>query len=139
VGLLLANDGVDPDSKDNNGRTLLSWATTRYWNNVVVELLLVKEGVNPDSKDNDGPTPLSWAAGKWHGVLRGVEAVLVELLLAKDGVDPNSKDEWGRTPLSHAADSGHETVVKLLLEKAAELESKNADGHGLQIRGVIRW
>jgi len=30
------------------------------------------------------------------------------------------------TPLSRAAVSGHEAVVKLLLEKGAELESKDA-------------
>src|ERR1700722_5614904 len=39
-----------------------------------------------------------------------------------------SKDEHGQTPLSKAAENGHETVVKLLLEKGAELRSK--DEHG---------
>jgi ankyrin repeat protein len=48
----------------------------------------------------------------------------VNLLLRKDGVDQDSKDnEYSRTALSWAARNGHEAVVKLLLEKGAELES----------------
>src|SRR5436189_246528 len=35
---------------------------------------------------------------------------------------------YGQTPLSWAAEKGHEAVVKLLLEKGAELESKNRYG-----------
>lgn len=61
VKLLLAKDGVDPDSKDTNGRMPLSW-TAEYGNEVVVKLPLAKEGVDPDSKDKDGRTPLSRAA-----------------------------------------------------------------------------
>jgi ankyrin repeat protein len=37
------------------------------------------------------------------------------------------KDSYGRTPLSWAAEMGHEAVVKLLLEKGAELETKDKE------------
>jgi hypothetical protein len=57
----------------------------------------------------------------------GHEAV-VELLIVRDDVDVNTKDKGGRTPLSRAALNGHEAVVKLLLEKGAELEAKDEDG-----------
>jgi hypothetical protein len=78
VELLLAQDGVDPDSKDEKGQTPLSWAAKRG-HGAVVELLLAREGVDPDSKDNYGQTPLSWAAENGH------EAV-VELLLAREDI-----------------------------------------------------
>ena len=51
---------------------------------------------------------------------------------------------YGRTPLSWAAESGHEAVVKLLLENGAELETKDElmvgrRCHGLQRTGTRQW
>jgi ankyrin repeat protein len=111
VRLLLAKDGVDPDSKDSEyARTPLSLAA-ESGHEAVVRLLLANDGVDPDSKDSDyGRAPLSWAARSGHGAV-------VQLLLAKDGVDPDSKDYHGRTPLSWAARNGHWAVVQLLLAK----------------------
>jgi ankyrin repeat protein len=37
----------------------------------------------------------------------------------------DSKDRYGRTPLLRAAEKGHEAVVKLLLEKVADVDSKD--------------
>jgi ankyrin repeat protein len=125
VRLLLANDGVDPDSKDGrSGRTPLSRAAEKG-HGAVVQLLLEKDGVDPDSKEGGyGRTPLSWAAERGH------EAV-VRLLLAMDGVDPDSKDgRSGRTPLSRAAEKGHEAVVRLLLAKDGVDPNSKDGGHG---------
>jgi hypothetical protein len=41
------------------------------------------------------------------------------------GAELESKDIEGRTPLWWAAENEHEAVVKLLLKKGAELESKD--------------
>ena len=66
VKLLLAKDGVDPDSKDVWGRTPLSCAAERG-HEAVVKLLLAEDGVDPDSKDSIwGRTPLSYAAAGGH-------------------------------------------------------------------------
>jgi hypothetical protein len=46
------------------------------------------------------------------------------MALLKSGHDLDVKDTYNQTPLSWAARNGHEAVVKLLLEKGAELESK---------------
>ncbi|MCJ1345215.1 hypothetical protein MMC31_003421 [Peltigera leucophlebia] len=123
VKLLLANNSVNPDSKDiNYGRTPLWWAA-RNGHDTVVKLLLAKDGVDPDSKDKIGRTPLYWASGNGH-------KVVVKLLLAKNGVDLNSKDIYfNRSPLSWAAKNGHETVVKLLLaEDKVDPDSKDKKG-----------
>jgi ankyrin repeat protein len=55
---------VDPDFKDSNGRTPLSWAAENG-HELVMCLLLVMDKVDPDAGDNLGWTPLSWAA--WKG------------------------------------------------------------------------
>jgi ankyrin repeat protein len=65
---MLARKDVDGDSKDDNGRTPLSWAA---WNehNAVVKQLQLHEDVDVNSKDIYGETPLSWAARNGHDVV----------------------------------------------------------------------
>ncbi|EFX03632.1 nacht and ankyrin domain containing protein [Grosmannia clavigera kw1407] len=64
--------GADIESKDSNGRTLLSLAAMKGRRSVVT--LLIKAGANIESQDNEGWTPLSLAVANGH------EAV-TELLL----------------------------------------------------------
>ena len=111
---LLKNE-YDLDSKDNNGRTPLSWAAEKGHETVVKQLL--EKGAKLESKDNNGRTPLLLAAENGHGT--------VAKQLLKKGAKLESEDNNGWTPLSTAAMKGHEAVVELLLEKGAELESKD--------------
>ena len=79
----------------------------------------------------------------------GVEAV-VQLLLAMRQVDTDSKDENSRTPLSYAAESGHEAVVRLMLDNGVDISIENRSGrtalqlaalnshHGIEQLLVIR-
>jgi hypothetical protein len=62
VQMLLATGKVDPDAKDNVGRTPLSVAAGAG-SEAMVKLLLDTGKVDPDAKDNDGRTPLNRAAG----------------------------------------------------------------------------
>ncbi|KAI1192144.1 hypothetical protein F5B17DRAFT_437029 [Nemania serpens] len=78
VQLLLATEGVNPNSKDSSGWTPLSWAAWKG-HRAVVQLLLATEGIDPNSKDSNGQTPLSWAAENGH------EAI-VQILLATEGM-----------------------------------------------------
>jgi hypothetical protein len=118
VKQLLATEKVDADAKDRYGRTPLSYAASRGYEDTVQ--LLLEHQADIESKNSEGRTPLSYAAEGGH------EAV-VNLLLEK-GADLESNDEYGWTPLILAASNGHEAVVKLLLEKGADLESKDKNG-----------
>ena len=54
----------------------------------------------------------------------------MELLLEK-AVDLDSRDKdiyYGRTPLLWAARNGHEAIIKLLLEKATNVDTKDRYG-----------
>lgn len=57
---LLYKDDIDLNSKDNNGRTALSWVVEN--GNIEVVNVLLEDGIDQNFKDNNGRTPLSWAA-----------------------------------------------------------------------------
>jgi len=65
VQLLFEGEGVTLNTKDNEGRTPLRWAT-RIVRGDIVNMLLEHEGVAPNTVDKDGQTPLSWAAKRGH-------------------------------------------------------------------------
>ena len=48
---LLLEQGAEPDSKDNNSRTLLLWAALNR--HEAVAILLLEQGAKPDSKDSN--------------------------------------------------------------------------------------
>lgn len=66
IRLLLANSLIDPNSKDNKGRTPLSWAAERGTGAIIRLLLASNQRVDAESKDISGCTPLSYAAGHGH-------------------------------------------------------------------------
>jgi ankyrin repeat protein len=106
--LLLTNSGANPDSRDKQSRTPLSFAAEK--GSVAVVHLLLENGATPDSKDSEyEQTPLSFPAKHGYGMV-------VRYLLLTDGVDPKSRDSDGRTPLSLAAGSWHGEVVRILLD-----------------------
>ncbi|KAH0537365.1 hypothetical protein FGG08_005844 [Glutinoglossum americanum] len=107
VGLL--KDGVAADSKDDGGRTPLSWAASRGQEEIV-KLLLGRDDVVADSKDKCGRAPLWWAA-------KGGFTEIAELLLSRDDVVADSKDVDGRTPLSVALSDGNVEFARVLLSR----------------------
>ncbi|KAF4618149.1 hypothetical protein G7Y89_g14958 [Cudoniella acicularis] len=109
----ISMDGVEPDSKDDDGMTPLSWAAA-FGQDAIVKLLLETEGLEVDVKARDGRTPLSLAV-----TFDDKESALkvVEILLATEGVDAESTDAHGRTPLSWAAGARNTAAfVRLLAE-----------------------
>ncbi|KAL2802387.1 hypothetical protein BJX63DRAFT_426090 [Aspergillus granulosus] len=107
--LLKTNMGIDPNSRDGQGRSPLSWAAERG-HEATVTLLLQDYRVNPDIADRYGQTPLSLAAANGRATVTG-------LLLSNSKVSPISVSKEGRTPLCFAAMHGHVSTVKVLLKK----------------------
>jgi len=97
VKLLLATDSVDPDSKDNVGRTPLSWAA---WSghDVNVKAAARTSGVIPDSKDKHGRTPLLWVGDGGEAAVSR-KRVLPEFSEREGVIAP-----MGHTEPLHAAD-----------------------------------
>src|ERR1700733_13119475 len=94
--------------RDKAGWGLLHWAA--FCGHEREGQRLLEKEADIAKKDRSGQTALSTAA------IKGQEAVV------------ESKGGRGRrTPLLLAARNGHEAVVKLLLEKGADVESKVRD------------
>ncbi|KAH8699092.1 ankyrin repeat-containing domain protein [Talaromyces proteolyticus] len=94
---LLIGTGADIESKDENGRTPLFWASMKG-SQAMVQLLLEK-GVDFESKDQEADcTPLLVAAGNGHTDSE-------QLILGK-GAEIEAKNNYGQTSLSEAAKMG---------------------------------
>lgn len=106
---LLLGKGIDPDSRDIDDQTPLSWASYRGHNKVVQ--LLLSWGADPNSKDDYGKTPAMWAASDgWVEIFRS---------LLNYSAHVNCKYEHGKTAFSYSTEGGHLPVARLLQEKSA--------------------
>jgi ankyrin repeat protein len=108
VIMALLGNGHNSDVKDTYGRTPL-WLAAESGHEAVVKLLLEK-GAELEAKDYGDRTSL-WREAKDYG--------------DQTSLWREAKDYGGRTPLWLVAEHGHTAVVKLLLEKGAELEAKD--------------
>uniref|UniRef100_A0A8H7TT64 NACHT domain-containing protein n=1 Tax=Bionectria ochroleuca TaxID=29856 RepID=A0A8H7TT64_BIOOC len=119
---------IDPCSKDNTGRTLISWAA--QWNNLGLMKLLVDSGIsNLNSEDDMKRTPISWAS-------HCGSSKVVEYILQLPQVEFDIRDKNGQTPLSLAAAEAartfvagnHLDVVQLLLG-TGRVDPDSKDNH----------
>ncbi|KEF57353.1 uncharacterized protein A1O9_05270, partial [Exophiala aquamarina CBS 119918] len=133
VKQLLKKSEVDPDLKDGNGCTPLSWAP-KNGDEAIFNLLLEIGRVDVDCKPTNwtckGITPLMLAAAGGH------QATVHKLIMTgKADIESRTNGNFllGRTILSdaaslEAAEGGHDGVIKLLLGKGADPNSKDKGG-----------
>jgi len=126
VALLLEQMKKNPDliaqvnSRDDGGRTPLSYAAENGNADVAKELLQAGAQVNSKNSKSFYPSPgwMPLLAAQSRGRLDEVQFVVKEA-----GSDVEGK--FGRTPLSYAAENGHADVVQLLLDFKADVDSKD--------------
>jgi len=80
--------------------------------------LLLANGANVNAKANDGTTALIAASTS--------KTEVVKILLA-NGADINAKTDCGETALHEASDGGNLDIVKMLLEKNANINPEGGD------------
>ncbi|TFK17780.1 ankyrin [Coprinopsis marcescibilis] len=139
--LLLRIPGIDVNSADEDGTTILMLASTldinaknkqgltalahaaRSGSKDIVKILLGVEGVDDNCVDAKDRTLLMMAA-------KGGSADVVALLLKLEGIKVESRDDEGRTALAHAISSGDHKTCEALL-KVDSISAKYATSEGL--------
>ncbi|KAJ4268430.1 hypothetical protein NW762_002493 [Fusarium torreyae] len=139
----LIHKGADTETKDENGRTLLSLAAEHGDGDTI--LLLLSKAADIETKDSSSHTPLFWAAKKKNEATaqllldKGADVkpdetgqILLSLfaasgrtdtmrLLIDKGVDVKTGDKFGQMPLLIAAQRGDVAMVQPLLEEGADI------------------
>lgn len=116
VDLLLGSgaDGADANAANDYGVTPLHLACTNQ--NAAIVSKLLKSGADPNLAKWTGETPLMTCAGT------GAVDAVSELLA--NGADANAKEaEFEQTALMWAAAERHAGVVKLLIDKGADVSA----------------
>ena len=121
VATFLLDHGADIGARDQGApqNTPLHWAAVNG-HRAMVELLLSRKADPNAILIPDGSTPLLLATRK---SFRSV----CEALLAR-GANPNLPDSASEAPLDTAASRGDEAIVRLLLDKGAEVNRKSKSG-----------
>ncbi|XP_046554920.1 serine/threonine-protein phosphatase 6 regulatory ankyrin repeat subunit B-like [Haliotis rubra] len=107
---LMLNHGIDPNIKNQQGRTVIHYAAIKGDKNKLT--ILLEGGADPRVPDEKGRTVLLQAVKKQH-------FHNVRLFLEK-GVNPDVQDKNGKTALHFAVELKDSETVKLLLNGGAD-------------------
>lgn len=117
IAKYLVEKGANVNAPDTFGETPLFSAVIN--SHLEIERFLIDKGANVSARNYQGWTPLAYAK-------KGETA---SLLIAK-GADVNAVNNHGASPLSSAAMKSRTEVVKVLIEKGADLDAALAQCQG---------
>ncbi len=117
-GIALAAGNIDMPNAQ--GETALHGAVDKRMRELAREL--IGKGANVNLRTRNGESAL-------HLATLDPNPAMLELLLLDRGADANLKDRKGSLPLHAAAEGGYLELVRLLLPRTADPQSKNGDGH----------
>ncbi|XP_067678573.1 ankyrin-1-like [Haliotis asinina] len=119
---ILSQGHVDIDCKGRIGRTPVMWAAGEGHKEVVD--LLMSRGANLSITDGFGLTIL-------HSACLGGDVDLVKNVISQNMLDINGRVHCGRTAVMMAAENRHRDVVKLLVDKGADVSVVDETGDNI--------
>lgn len=113
------NQGLDTDTENTTGQTILDFAASRGLQVIVQEML--KAGANVEAVSINGNTAL-------HSAASAGDDDIAQILL-RHGASATARAANGDTPLHLAAKEGHSSVIRSLLQKnSGSVEAVNQLG-----------
>ena len=115
AAIALLNRGIDVNTVDRQGNTLLTQAIQRDLPELFEHLLQRRARLNTRNRNGESALSIAAYAGRMKYVQRLVEA----------GAEVNY---FGWSPLSYAAYNGHTPIVEYLIKRGAEVDGKTENG-----------
>ena len=114
------NEGLDVNTVDSGGRTLLMEAVVQQEHDLIK--LLIDHGADPNIRDKRQWTALHFAAQNYD--LRATQ------MLVEAGADVNAKDDYDNNVISRAVlnSKGKGDVIRFLKSHGADFNVKNKSG-----------
>jgi hypothetical protein len=109
------------DTRGKNGHTPLTEAISG--DKTEIALSLIEHGANPNATDKHRCPPLRWAAIRSGWVMRHQNVKVAEALLDRGAV-LDERDKDGFTPLIWAANRAAAKLVKLLIDRGADVNAR---------------
>ena len=131
---LLLEAGADPAITDKIGKNALHYAAA--FAHVEVLKLFEKQGVNLFSPGPGGRSLLHVAIDDTETWAKDEDRTATIQWLLSRNLDPDVPDESGKTPMMAAAYRGYVGIVRLFLEKGADISLKDQKGRSALCHSV---